>query len=59
MCSMSVSNFVVRGLALLQVLVIARMHQWDGGESYGPRYLIPILPWQQPRSTPRRVPSWR
>ena len=20
------------------------MHQWDGGESYGPRYLIPVLP---------------
>ena len=24
--------------------VICRMHQWDGGESYGPRYLIPVLP---------------
>ena len=23
---------------------IAKMHHWDGGESYGPRYLVPILP---------------
>ncbi len=29
---------------LLFLLLIAMMHQWDGGESYGPRYLVPILP---------------
>jgi hypothetical protein len=23
---------------------IAKMHHWDGGESYGPRYLVPIIP---------------
>ncbi len=28
----------------LLLAVICRMHQWDGGESYGPRYLIPVLP---------------
>ncbi|MEE3202853.1 MAG: hypothetical protein VX262_06120 [Acidobacteriota bacterium] len=30
--------------ACLLLAVICRMHQWDGGESYGPRYLIPVLP---------------
>jgi hypothetical protein len=30
--------------ALVFLLLIAKMHQWDGGESYGPRYLVPILP---------------
>ena len=25
------------------LLLIAKMHQWDGGESYGPRYLVPTL----------------
>ena len=33
----------------LQILIltslIAKMHQWDGGESYGPRYLVPLLPY--------------
>jgi hypothetical protein len=29
---------------LVYLLLIARMHQWDGGESYGPRYLVPLLP---------------
>ena len=28
----------------LLLMLISRMHQWDGGESYGPRYLIPVLP---------------
>ena len=37
--------FLFGGMTLIQLLVIARMHQWDGGESYGPRYLIPILPY--------------
>jgi 4-amino-4-deoxy-L-arabinose transferase-like glycosyltransferase len=29
---------------LVFLLLVAKMHQWDGGESYGPRYLVPILP---------------
>ncbi|MAG70464.1 MAG: glycosyltransferase family 39 protein [Vicinamibacterales bacterium] len=33
------------GQAVTLVLLIARMHQWDGGESYGPRYLVPVLPY--------------
>lgn len=32
------------GSALTLLLMIAKMHQWDGGESYGPRYLIPAIP---------------
>ncbi|HUF48518.1 MAG TPA: hypothetical protein VMM93_11935 [Vicinamibacterales bacterium] len=48
--------------ALLFLLLIAKMHQWDGGESYGPRYLVPILPfvtlpvalWLRP-TAPRRA----
>ncbi len=32
------------GLALVFLPVYAKLHQWDGGESYGPRYLVPILP---------------
>lgn len=32
------------GSALGLLLVIAKMHQWDGGESYGPRYLVPTMP---------------
>lgn len=30
--------------AVVFLLVVSKMHQWDGGESYGPRYLVPILP---------------
>ncbi len=33
------------GQVVTLVLLIARMHQWDGGESYGPRYLVPVLPY--------------
>ena len=33
------------GQVTVLLLVIARMHQWDGGESYGPRYLVPVLPY--------------
>jgi 4-amino-4-deoxy-L-arabinose transferase-like glycosyltransferase len=29
---------------LVFLLLVAKKHQWDGGESYGPRYLVPILP---------------
>ena len=29
---------------VMLLLVYAKLHQWDGGESYGPRYLVPVLP---------------
>ena len=32
------------GPPLFLLIFIAKMHQWDGGESYGPRYLVPALP---------------
>ena len=35
---------LVGGTAVTLLLVIARMRQWDGGESYGPRYLVPVVP---------------
>ena len=28
----------------LFLVAISKLHQWDGGESYGPRYLVPVLP---------------
>jgi len=31
------------GSALTLLLVMAKMHQWDGGESYGPRYLVSVM----------------
>jgi len=32
------------GSSLTLLLLIAKMRQWDGGESYGPRYLVPVMP---------------
>jgi hypothetical protein len=32
------------GQVVMLLFVVAKLHQWDGGESYGPRYLIPVLP---------------
>jgi hypothetical protein len=32
------------GSAVTLLLLIAKMHRWDGGESYGPRYLVPVIP---------------
>jgi len=29
---------------LVFLVFTSGMHQWDGGESYGPRYLVPMLP---------------
>ena len=33
------------GQVVTLLVLIARLHQWDGGESYGPRYLVPVLPY--------------
>ena len=30
-------------LVVTLLLVFAMLHQWDGGESYGPRYLVPTV----------------
>ena len=38
------SAWLFGGMGIVFVLLISRMHQWDGGESYGPRYLVPVLP---------------
>ncbi len=38
------SAWLFGGMGLTFVLLISKMHQWDGGESYGPRYLVPVLP---------------
>ena len=37
------SAWLFGGMGIVFVLLISRMHQWDGGESYGPRYLVPVL----------------
>ena len=38
------SAWLFGGMGIVFVLLISRMHQWDGGESYGPRYLVPAIP---------------
>ena len=38
------SAWLFGGMVIVFLLLIAKMHQWDGGESYGPRYLVPVLP---------------
>lgn len=40
------------GTVLAQLFTIARLESWDGGESYGPRYLLPIVPLLLVGSTP-------
>ncbi len=32
------------GIIAALLPLYAALHQWDGGESYGPRYLVPLLP---------------
>lgn len=46
------SAFLLGGSALLLLIVIAKMRVWDGGESYGPRYLVPAIPLLAVATTP-------